>query len=132
MIIPLSPLSKERLRTCHKDLIRVIELAATRTPLAVTCGWRSQKDQDAAFKEGRSKLKFPKSRHNTFPSEAVDCCPLPVDFLNLEAFKSLAAVIKQAALELGVEIEHGGDWKKFPDYPHYQLKFSPTKPSDAA
>ncbi|WP_205671764.1 M15 family metallopeptidase [Acinetobacter bereziniae] len=29
--------------------------------------------------------------------------------------------MKQAAKELGIEIEWGGDWKKFKDGPHWQL-----------
>jgi peptidoglycan L-alanyl-D-glutamate endopeptidase CwlK len=37
---------------------------------------------------------------------------------------SLAPGVKTAAVEIGVEIEWGGDWTKFKDGPHWQLPWS--------
>lgn len=36
-------------------------------------------------------------------------------------YRELAKYIKRAAEELGIEVEWGGDWKRFPDGPHWQL-----------
>ena len=33
----------------------------------------------------------------------------------------IADAMKQAATELEVDMDWGGDWKSFPDGPHYQL-----------
>ena len=39
-----------------------------------------------------------------------------------EYYIEVASHIKSVAQTLGIEIEWGGDWKSFKDYPHYQLK----------
>lgn len=36
-------------------------------------------------------------------------------------YHKLAAAMKRAAHEVGVQIEWGGSWKSFPDGPHFQL-----------
>ena len=36
-------------------------------------------------------------------------------------YHKIAAAVKQAAKEVAVPIEWGGDWKSFKDGPHYQL-----------
>ncbi|MGE8636345.1 MAG: M15 family metallopeptidase, partial [Achromobacter piechaudii] len=37
------------------------------------------------------------------------------------AFADLAGVVKACAVELGVPVEWGGDWKSFKDEPHFQI-----------
>lgn len=118
----LSSLSRKRLATCHLDLVSVVTLAAERTPLAVLVGHRGEIDQRAAFANGFSKLDWPKSPHNSFPSRAVDLAPLPLDWQDVAAFERMAKVVKMAAKELGIAIEWGGDWKRLVDRPHFQLK----------
>lgn len=118
----LSSLSRKRLSTCHPDLIAVVTLASERVPMAVICGHRGEVDQRAAFANGFSKKNWPDSPHNTVPSRAVDITPLPLDWQDVAAFERVAKVVKMAAKELGVEVEWGGDWKKFKDRPHFQLK----------
>ncbi|MNV38631.1 Peptidoglycan L-alanyl-D-glutamate endopeptidase CwlK precursor [compost metagenome] len=39
-------------------------------------------------------------------------------------YHQVAAAVKQAARELGVPIEWGGDWRTFKDGPHFQLPFA--------
>jgi peptidoglycan LD-endopeptidase CwlK len=118
----LSQLSRKRLSECHPDLQRLVELASSRLPLAVIQGHRNEADQNAAFDRGNSKLRWPKSRHNSLPAEAVDLVPQPLDWNNISRFEELGRVVKQAALDLGIEIDWGGDWKKFRDYPHFELR----------
>jgi len=69
------------------------------------------------------------SRHIT--GHAVDLGPWPLngDFdsdgiLNIadwDEYYPVADAMKQAAKELGVAIVWGGDWKGFPDGPHFEL-----------
>lgn len=113
--------SKIRLAECHPDLQRVIALAAGRFPLTVICGHRNQADQDAAYKSGNSKVKWPQSRHNSKPSTAVDLAPWPINWNDITRFREMALVVLRAASELGIKLEWGGNWEKFPDAPHFQL-----------
>lgn len=117
-----SKASKAKLYTCHADLIRLFEAVIKKTDCTIVCGYRGKDEQDKAFAEGKSKLKFPSSRHNRKPSEAVDAVPYPIDWNDLERFKALAKIVKETAKELGIAIEWGGDWKSFKDMPHYQLR----------
>lgn len=43
-------------------------------------------------------------------------------------YHKIAAAMNKAADELGIELEWGGDWKSFPDGPHFQLPW-PKKPA---
>lgn len=117
----LSAISIARLKECHKDLQRVVELAASRFPMSVLCGHRGQVEQDKAYAAGTSKVKWPNSKHNKVPAEAVDLCPIPLDWKNMPRFRKMAEVVQQAALDIGVEIVWGGDFKTFSDMPHFEL-----------
>lgn len=117
----LSALSLTRLGTCHPSLQKLVMEVSKRCAVMVLYGHRTQVEQDAAVKSGHSKLAWPHSRHNSIPAEAVDIAPLPIDWLNHDAFKKLAAVVETVAQEQGVEIEWGGKWMMC-DMPHYQLK----------
>lgn len=124
---PFSKSSLEQRATLHPDLQKVVDEAAKEVNCTILCGHRNQEDQDRAFYERKSKLKWPKSRHNSTPSEAVDLCPFPVNWNDIKAFKELAVKVKEAAENVNVEIEWGGDWVTFKDYPHFQLKKKENK-----
>lgn len=114
--------SLDKLATCDRRLYDICSEAIKHTDFAVICGHRGEADQNAAFKAGTSKLKFPMSKHNSTPSLAIDILPYPVDWDDIERFKRLAIVIKKAASDLNIGIEWGGDWKGgFRDFPHWQL-----------
>jgi peptidoglycan L-alanyl-D-glutamate endopeptidase CwlK len=71
-------------------------------------------------------VAWPKSRHNSSPSEAVDVAPyvngkIPWD--DTQEFRALNVHMMAAAKKLGIAIEWGGTlWQNFVDMPHYQLK----------
>ena len=58
------------------------------------------------------------SKHVT--GNAVDLVPSPVDWKTISKFTTISKAMKQAAKELGVDLEWGGDWTK-KDYPHFEL-----------
>ncbi|ENW79757.1 hypothetical protein F909_02860 [Acinetobacter sp. ANC 3929] len=60
------------------------------------------------------------SRHVT--GHAVDLVPYPVDWNDLNKFKKISVAMKQAAKDLGVALDWGGDWRSSKDYPHFELK----------
>jgi peptidoglycan L-alanyl-D-glutamate endopeptidase CwlK len=66
-----------------------------------------------AYFSGNSKLMWPKGRHNSLPSKAVDFQPYPMPKDKAKLWASLAYVagrIIQMAAEDGVLIRWGGDW----------------------
>lgn len=117
----LTAISLSRLATCHDDLQKIVRAVAAERDIAVLCGHRNQADQEAAVASGHSKEHWPNSRHNSYPSEAVDLAPLPIDWGDTAAFDSLADLMKAKAAELGIAIEWGGNFPHLVDKPHYQL-----------
>lgn len=120
---PFGKHSLEVRATLHPDLVKVVDEAAKEVNITLLCGHRNQEDQDRAFAEGKSKLKWPKSRHNSTPSEAVDITPYPCHWNDTKSFKDMAIKVKEAAKRVNVDIEWGGEcFGKFIDMPHFQLK----------
>jgi peptidoglycan L-alanyl-D-glutamate endopeptidase CwlK len=114
----LGPRSRENLEGVHKDLQRVVERAIeiTDKDFTVIEGLRSKSRQRKLVNDGKSKTM--NSRHLT--GHAVDIAPWPISW-DWDEFYPIADAMKEAADELGVDLEWGGDWKSFPDAPHWQL-----------
>lgn len=128
--------STRRLGTCHPDLQIIMNHAIARGPdFSILCGHRSEEEQNKAYRQKRSQLKWPLSKHNSHPSKAIDIAPYPIDWNDWNRFRILAGYILAIAdtlysLEL---IEHrltwGGDWdrdyqesdERFRDLPHFEL-----------
>lgn len=113
--------SLANLRTAHPDLRDLAKRILERMDIAVICGYRSKAEQNEAFKKGNSKLKYPQSKHNRCPAMAIDICPYPIDWNDVERFKKMVRIAKEEAEYLGVDITCGADWN-MRDYPHIQLE----------
>lgn len=126
--------SLSRLNTCHPLLVTLMQRVIARNDLpfdlTILCGHRSQADQDAAFKSGASKLRWPRSKHNSTPSMAVDVAPYINGAVSWDwtHYNKLAPLIKDEwgkmvaeGLTGNVKLTWGGDWKSFRDGPHYEL-----------
>ena len=79
--------SIERLETCDQRLVAVVNEVVKHFDCTILEGWRSEEDQNEAFRTGKSKLKYPEGKHNKQPSFAVDVAPYPVDWENLDRFR---------------------------------------------
>ena len=124
--------SIKRIRGVHPDLIRVMTGALQIAPFAfrVIDGVRTIERQRELVRIGASKTM--RSRHLT--GHAVDIVPLvdldrdgkieTDEMFNWPLLRKLAPVVKTEAARLGVAIEWGGDWKSFPDGPHWQLTWA--------
>jgi hypothetical protein len=121
MAYSFSKRSRENLASCHPDLQKVAAEAIKHHDFTVICGHRGKADQDKAVAEGKSKAKWPTSKHNSTPSHAFDATPVPLDWDDLAAFKAMADAMKAAAKTVGVKIKWGGDFKGFYDGPHFEL-----------
>ena len=118
----LSQRSKDRLKGVNPDLVKVVERAIqiSEIDFMVIEGVRTLEKQKENVKKGVSKTL--NSRHLT--GDAVDLGPLvnkDIPWKDWSKFELVAKAMKQAAKELGVKIEWGGDWKSFPDGPHFQV-----------
>lgn len=121
MTFALAQRSVDKLRGVHPDLVRVVNRAIQLTPIdfGITCGTRSQEEQRRLVAEGKSRTM--NSRHLT--GHAVDVVALingraSWDFKH---YGQIAQAFKHAALELGIAIVWGGDWRTFKDGPHFEL-----------
>lgn len=112
----LSARSLKNLSQCHPDLQRIAEAAIKEFDFVVICGHRNEKDQNKAFAEGHSKLKWPKSKHNKTPSLAFDACPYPIDWSKRARFLEMRAKLKEVAARLGIKVRFIS-W----DLPHIEL-----------
>lgn len=100
----LSELSEKRLADCHDDLKKIVHELVKEMPIGVICGFRGEAEQNAAFKRGTSKLKFPHSKHNKIPSLAVDIAPLPIDWEARGRFVDMREKFLEVASRLGIKI----------------------------
>lgn len=113
--------SLERLNTCHPLLITLFSDVIKIINCSVICGHRNEYDQNLAYREGHSKLKWPKSKHNSKPSLAVDVIPYPCDWDDLTGFKLLQEKVLVVADFHKIAVFHGAWWNKFQDWPHWEL-----------
>ena len=121
--------SREILETCDERLVAVFDEVVKHFDCTILEGWRSEEDQNEAFRTGRSKLKYPDGKHNKQPSFAVDVAPYPVDWENLDRFRYFAGFVMGIASQMGTRLRWGGDWdgdtelrdQKFVDLPHFEV-----------
>lgn len=118
--------SLKKLSTCHPDIQRLAKAVNEVFPIQCICGHRGKEDQEKAFKEKKSKLHFPNSKHNSKPSMAGDFVPDPdrnpatIEWGNTKSFQLMCLTFEQKADELGIKIRLGRDFK-FVDMPHVEL-----------
>ena len=138
--------SKDKLITAHIDLQLIFNEVIKIIDNTIVFGYRDPQIQFELFKKGRTLIEGVwvvtnkrevvtncdgikiKSRHNSYPSEAVDAVPYPIDWMDIDRMILLAECVLETASKLKEEgkithhIEWGGNWTKFKDYPHYQIK----------
>lgn len=113
--------SLKALKTVDAALREICNRAIAEYDFSVLCGHRNEHEQNEAYDGGYTRLKWPYSKHNSYPSRAVDLAPYPIRWLEPVRFVELSKVILRIAYELMIDVEWGGTWSRFPDLPHYQL-----------
>jgi len=107
----------------HPALVCVVvrALEITEVDFAVIEGVRSRERQAKLVAKGASMTM--NSRHLT--GHAVDLAAWVDGGIRWDwpLYYKLAAAMKQASEEMNIQITWGGDWKKFKDGPHFQLKW---------
>jgi len=128
-----------QLGTAHPALVKLMQEVLKKVDISILKGYRGEREQNIAFKNGASKLKFPMSKHNNVPSLAVDIAPYPIDWNNHKRFVDLAKIVFETWDECKINniintdysLRWGGNWKdyfdnswklqKFSDKPHFEL-----------
>lgn len=124
MTFYLSEKSLKKLSFVHPDLAAVVKRAINITAIdfSVVEGLRSLEQQKKYVAEGKSTTM--NSRHLT--GHAVDLLAWVDNKSSDEKdhLHNIAGAMKEAAAQLEIPLQWGGDWQSFKDYPHYQLPWS--------
>ena len=138
--------SKDQLVTCNDKLINLFRTVIHYHDCSILEGHRSNEKQTKLYNAGKSKSKAGESKHNIYPSIAIDVVPYPLpnnwgaidlklrDKISYQSrelgeFYYFAGLVKGIAISKGIEIRWGGDWnsnnelndQSFFDLPHFEL-----------
>lgn len=115
-----------RLKGVHPDLVKVVTRAIQLSTVDFTVleGVRTPERQKTLVESGASQTL--NSRHISGADglgKAVDLGAWVDDQVDWSwpLYSKIAAAMKEAARQVNVPIEWGGDWKTFKDGPHFQL-----------
>ena len=135
MTYSLSVKSKMRLDGVHPDLVKVVKRVCETTDAGffVLEGVRSLEQEKINFAKGASQTM--NSRHLT--GHAIDIGALNgkgVLSWDYPLYTHLSTFFMDAAKELGVDLEWGGNWKTLKDGGHFQLSWAkyPVSPLRAS
>lgn len=124
------------------DLRLLVTVAIRVSPwdFSVTEAHRGQPSQDYAYQNGASKVRWPNSKHNSAPSQAIHLDPYPLLYPGTQhserenmkryaRYYMLAVHIRTVAEYISVPIRWGGDWdgdwdildQSFDDLAHWEL-----------
>lgn len=134
-----SETSQERLQTCDPVLQTVFNEVLHFHDCTIVFGHRNAREQDELFAAGRSQKRGGQSKHNLYPSRAVDVIPYvphlgaitgndPKEFKYFYLFAGVVFTVLQQ-LSYADIIRWGGDWdrdknlndQKFYDLYHWEL-----------
>lgn len=122
-IFKLNHRSIKNLEGVHPHLQELAHRAIQLSPVdfTITAGIRSIETQKELVAAGKSTTM--NSRHLT--GHAIDVAAFIAGNLSWEwqYYEAIADVFYQAASEIGIAVEWGGNWKSFKDGPHFQLPF---------
>ncbi len=121
-----------RLGECHLDIQKLFTEVVLGFDCSIIEGHRPEEKQDEMFELGRSKLKWPKSKHNKEISNAVDSAPYPIDWEDRERFLYFGGYVLGVAFKMNIGLRWGGDWdrdtqvkdNRFDDLVHFELYFN--------
>jgi peptidoglycan L-alanyl-D-glutamate endopeptidase CwlK len=130
--------SVSSLSTCDPRLVRLFEqVLAYGFDCVVAEGHRPKHIQDAHFQAKLSKVQWPNSKHNAFPSKAADVYPYVNGRMvngdkpgDMEQFALFAGAVLAVAASMGLKLRWGGDFNqnlnltddRWDDMPHFELE----------
>jgi peptidoglycan L-alanyl-D-glutamate endopeptidase CwlK len=117
------------LETCHPDLQKLFKEVIKVYDCSVISGYRDKTAQNNLYEQGRSKVTYPNSKHNSKPSLGIDVCPYPIVWSENKSFYHFAGFVFGVAKSMGITLRWGGDWdmdlnfrdNRFDDLAHFEL-----------
>lgn len=109
--------SLNELAQAHPDLVdlcqKVLDLQLF--DFGITCGFRTYEAQNRLFFEGRSKVRWPDSKHNSRPSNAIDFILYingkpTYDPKDHAGYYMAVGVFRAVAAGMDLPIRVGADW----------------------
>ena len=117
-----SDTSKRRLSECDDRLQLLLNTVIQHYDCKILTGHRTQEEQDEKYELGQSKVRWPNSKHNEYPSKAIDVAPYPIpkdwgkEWKDRVKFYELKGILFYEARILGFKLRFGGDWDMDSDY----------------
>ena len=102
--------SLKNLRECHPELQRLFFDLESDYNISILEGHRPKAEQGAAFNSGNSKVQWPDSKHNEYPSKAVDAAIYPGDWNDSGRHYMFVGIVRERARALDIPIRCGADW----------------------
>ena len=128
MTFQLGKNSMKNMEGIDDRLIDIVELAITISPIDFgipsSGGFRTTEEQAKLYTAGKSKCDGRNNKSNHKTGKAVDVFgyvdgKASWDTLHLT---TIATCLLQASSQLGHELQWGGLWKSWQDYPHFELR----------
>lgn len=134
--------SRRLIAQTTEDLQVVFTVVLQKWDHTILTGHRTEDNQNKAHASGQSKVQWPNSKHNSYPSDAIDVSPYPVpknwgegDRNEYEKFRYFAFYVigvADALYEAGRiarRLRWGGDWdmdndvndQSFNDLVHFEM-----------
>lgn len=113
--------SENNLKGVNPDLVKIVRRALQLSPIdfGITEGLRTVERQRQLVAAGKSQTM--NSRHISGHAVDVFAYPTSAGSWEWKYYEQIATAFKQAAKELDIPVEWGGDWKTLKDGPHFQL-----------
>jgi len=114
--------SEKNLRGVYPPLAHTCRVVNEYYPIIVLVGRRGREEQEEAFRTGKSKVRYPNSKHNANPSLAVDIVPNPIPhrwgkhWKDRVFFYEAAAIFRYEAARRNMVLRIGNDWDMDRDY----------------
>lgn len=139
--------SKNNLATADIQLQNLFNEVIKYFDCTVIYGHRTPEEQLELFKNGRTLVDgswviterdkvvtncdgySKKSKHNHFPSKAVDVTPYPINFIDYKRIYMFIGYVLATAEQMGIKLRSGSDWdmdtevndQTFNDLLHFEL-----------
>ncbi len=123
---PDCPLCSQKIDTMDPRLQSWADWVRIKFPdCHISWGFRGKEDQDAAFVAGRTRAKWPNSKHNAMNGDVQAAVAFDI-FQILENGDAsfdieYCTAVAQALKDEGAPIEWAGSWVGFHEYDHFQL-----------
>lgn len=105
-----SKTSKSRLASCHSEMQRLFNSLIEDYDVSIICGHRDEMGQNQAITDGASKTEYPNSKHNQYPSRAIDAALYPINWNDHGRHYMFVGIVRERARQLGIKIRCGADW----------------------